>query len=94
MYLLYQSRIHPDELCTAFLEEEEWKILMTVHSKSPIVNYKTPTIGQCIIWIARLGGYINRKNDDPPGIKSLWRGLQQLNIMLKVIHQKNQWFST
>ena len=29
-------------------------------------------------WIAELGGYLGRKNDGPPGVTVLWRGLQLL----------------
>jgi len=32
-----------------------------------------------VLWIAKLGGYLGRKSDDPPGIIVLWRGLTRLN---------------
>ncbi len=94
MQLLYQARINPDQPCTTYLEKEEWQLLVSVHSKSPVVSRETPTLQQCVIMIARLGGYLARNNDGPPGIKNLWRGLQQLNAMVKAINLKNQWFST
>jgi len=31
-----------------------------------------------IIWIAKLGGFLGRKNDGEPGIKCLWKGLKRL----------------
>ena len=36
-------------------------------------------IAELYIWIARLGGYIARASDPPPGVISLWRGWQRLS---------------
>ncbi|MFK7877874.1 MAG: IS4 family transposase [Paracoccaceae bacterium] len=32
-----------------------------------------------MIFIARLGGYLDRKNDPPPGTPIMWRGLSRLS---------------
>ena len=32
-----------------------------------------------MVWIAKLGGFLGRKNDGEPGVKSLWRGLKRLH---------------
>jgi hypothetical protein len=94
MQLLYQARLNPEESCSIYLHQEEWQLLVSLHGKSPVVNRQAPTLQQSVIMIARLGGYLARNNDGPPGIKNLWRGLQQLNAMVKAINLKNQWFST
>lgn len=94
MQLLYLSRSNPDEPCSPYLGLAEWQLLVSSHSKSPVMGREVPTLQQCVIMIARLGGYLARHNDGPPGIKNLWRGLQQLNAMVKAINIKNQWFST
>ena len=31
-----------------------------------------------ILWVARLGGFLARKRDGPPGVKVIWRGLRRL----------------
>jgi len=31
-----------------------------------------------IVLIARLGGYLDRKSDGPPGPKTLWIGMQRM----------------
>jgi hypothetical protein len=36
------------------------------------------TISHYLIKIARLGGYLARANDAPPGNKVIWRGLSRL----------------
>ena len=28
----------------------------------------------CVRWIAQLGGFIGRKGDGEPGVKTIWRG--------------------
>ncbi|WP_410521608.1 IS4 family transposase [Candidatus Tisiphia endosymbiont of Nedyus quadrimaculatus] len=35
-------------------------------------------IKNAIIWVAKLGGYLARKNDPEPGPIVLWRGWQRL----------------
>ncbi|RCJ23911.1 hypothetical protein A6S26_20135 [Nostoc sp. ATCC 43529] len=40
---------------------------------------EVPTLEQCIRWIASLGGFLGRKGDGDPGVKTLWRGLQRLH---------------
>lgn len=37
---------------------------------------------EAIKWIAKLGGYIGRNNDPPPGIISVWRGWTRLMNMV------------
>ena len=37
-----------------------------------------PTLHSCLLQLARLGGYLNRTGDSPPGNIVLWRGLSRL----------------
>lgn len=32
-----------------------------------------------MIMVAKLGGYLNRKNDPPSGPKSIWVGINRMN---------------
>ena len=36
------------------------------------------TLADYLLWIARLGGYLARTNDPPPGNTIMWRGLSRL----------------
>jgi hypothetical protein len=36
------------------------------------------------VCIATMGGYLNRKNDSPPGPKAMWQGLSQLYNFLQI----------
>jgi hypothetical protein len=44
---------------------------------------KIPTLHQAIVWIARLGGFLARKGDGEPGLKTLWRGIGVLHHLLE-----------
>ena len=39
-----------------------------------ISSKKNISLGEAIVIIAKLGGYLNRKCDGPPGFQSMWRG--------------------
>jgi hypothetical protein len=72
------SRANPDLPCTVVFSEMEWRATYTAVNKSLQPISKVPTIREMLIMIARLGGYLNRKNDPEPGAKVIWRGLEYL----------------
>jgi len=37
------------------------------------------SLQECLIQLARLGGYMNRARDKPPGNTVMWRGLARLS---------------
>lgn len=39
---------------------------------------RSPTLQACLTQLARLGGYLNRTGDGPPGNTVIWRGLSRL----------------
>ena len=39
---------------------------------------KSGFLGEVVIWIARLGGFLARKGDGMPGTMTLWRGWKRL----------------
>lgn len=72
------GRTDPETPCSALLAEHEWRILyLKIHrQKRPPV--RVPKIGNVVIWIARLGGFLARKSDGAPGTTTLWRGWKRL----------------
>lgn len=94
MQMLYLSRINPQQSCINYLEQDEWELLCCLNNKSPIPCHHPPTLQQCVIWIAKMGGYLARNNDGPPGVKNLWRGLQKLNTILNATKSQKEWIST
>ena len=47
-------------------------------NKAERLPRRTPTMGEVVIWIARLGGFLARKGDGMPGTLALWRGWKRL----------------
>lgn len=83
--LFWLARLHEDDknqLCSTALSDIEWKILYRKSMKTKNVPNTPPTVGEALIWIAKLGGYIGRATDPPPGIVSMWRGWQRLMEMV------------
>jgi hypothetical protein len=39
------------------------------------------TLGEAVILIAKIGGYLNRNNDLPPGHQIIWHGYAKLKSM-------------
>ena len=46
---------------------------------------KPPTMKQAIIWLGKLGGFLNRKNDKLPGTMTLWRGYENLKQSMEMV---------
>jgi hypothetical protein len=40
------------------------------------------TIGPAVLWIGRRGGHLNRKREGMPGVRTLWRGLDNLTWLV------------
>jgi hypothetical protein len=72
------ARTNPDTLCTELVADYEWKVLFAKINKGKELPKRTPTIGEVVIWIARLGGFLARKGDGMPGTITLWRGWKRL----------------
>ena len=78
LWMTFLSRVDPDSECTGFLSESEWKALFCTIHKSKKLPEKIPKVKEAVVWIARLGGFLNRKNDDHPGPSAIWTGWQRL----------------
>lgn len=78
LWLTYEARTNPDLPCDTILEMHEWQSLYCHFHGFPLVK-KPPSIEQAVIWIARLGGFLARRHDGFPGVKTIWRGLQRLH---------------
>jgi hypothetical protein len=72
------ARTNPSTPCTELVADYEWKVLFAKVNKGKELPKRTPTIGDVVIWIARLGGFLARKGDGMPGTITLWRGWKRL----------------
>jgi len=76
------SRANPELSCTICFSDKEWKAAYAAINKNVKPPSRVPTIREMVIMIARLGGYLNRKNDPEPGAKVIWRGLEYLRAFI------------
>lgn len=84
-WITYQSRQTPDAQCSMILDEMEWKVLYRLVNPKSTLPKEAPTLKESVVLIARLGGFLARKNDGDPGIKVLWRGFHHLYDSLETI---------
>jgi hypothetical protein len=82
-WLTMINRICPQGASTLALTQEEIAVLQRLgkHKSTKDVAFKT--MSQALIQIAKLGGYLARNSDPPPGNLVMWRGFMRLtDIML------------
>ena len=83
MSITYLARTNPDDLCTNSLSNDEWKALHCFVHKVKNPPEIPPTMQKAILMLARLGGFLGRKNDGDPGMKVVWRGLRRLDDIVE-----------
>lgn len=80
LYLTYLSRISPDIEASAVLSNTEVQVLK-LHLKKQKKEVKFLSLLMATMLIAQLGGFLCRKSDGSPGVKTLWRGLLALEYL-------------
>ena len=74
-----QGRDYPDLPAEILFSDLEIKVLQAVAQKKKIPL--PATLGDAVRLVARLGGYLARANDPPPGHELMWQGFSTLQIM-------------
>jgi Transposase Tn5 dimerisation domain/Transposase DNA-binding len=77
LWTLRLGRECPEMACDGVFAEEEWKALYAMAGKE--VPHQAPPLGEVVEMVGRLGGWLGRKGDGPPGPKAMWIGLQRLS---------------
>ena len=80
--MTYVARIHPNVSCTVFFEEDEWKVLYCAANKTKEAPQKPYSIEDAVTYLGWLGGPKTAPSDGPPGVKTIWVGLDKLNTLL------------
>lgn len=78
MYVMMMGRECPHLSSTTIFKEAEWKAVYKICNKTSPLPDTPPLLGELINMIASLGGYLGRKNDPPPGPKTMWKGMQRM----------------
>jgi len=79
LWLTYAARVDGQQPCSVTFTRGEWQALFAVHHRGQPLPSEPPSLGEAVLWLARLGGYLARKHDAPPGVKVLWRGYIRLH---------------
>ena len=77
-YLMRLGRSHPQLSCEALLEPLEWKAAYFLNRQKP--PSQPPALAQVMRLIAQMGGFMGRKGDKDPGLKTLWLGWESLRM--------------
>jgi hypothetical protein len=81
--LTYWARTEPRAPCTVALSELEWTVAWRFTHRAPVpAGLATPTIAEAVRMIGRMGGHLGRKGDGMPGVRSLWKGWRDLQLLL------------
>jgi hypothetical protein len=76
------SRQAPERPAQSVIEPETLTVLATHVALSP----SSMTVGTFWTEVARMGGYLARRGDGPPGWKTLWKGWLHLQALLEGVH--------
>jgi hypothetical protein len=74
------ARETPEAPARQVLSDDEIEVLVLRFGKG--MKPSELTVGQAVLWIGRLGGHLNRKGDGMPGVRTLWRGLHDLTLLV------------
>lgn len=81
-WLTNVQRVDPTAACTHVLADHEWRALYALATRLTSEPSEVPTVHQVVIWLAQLGGFLNRKGDGYPGVTVIWRGWQRFQDAL------------
>jgi hypothetical protein len=79
LWLTYTARRTPDVACTEVFATHEWEALVCVVQGRMVPPSEPPSLREAVRLVAQLGGFLARKGDGEPGVKTIWRGLIRLN---------------
>ena len=74
--LMRLGRTCPDMDCEVMFERDEWQAAYIV-ARKPIPK-QPPSLNTVVRLIASFGGFLGRKGDGEPGVKTIWTGLQRV----------------
>jgi hypothetical protein len=78
------GRAYPDASCAVVFEPREWRTIYTMQFHSP-PPAQPPPLRDTVRALAQLGGFLARKGDGEPGIKSIWQGYQRVHEFIYAV---------
>ena len=78
MFTMMMGRVKADMSAGDLFDEAEWKSVYKILNKKKTLPRKAPKLGEFILMVARLGGYVEQKGGEPPGVKVMWKGMSRM----------------
>lgn len=84
LWMTYEVRVDPDQSpSVAFSAAEIAALERLANTQKPARQAGQPfTLRDAVRAMAKLGGFLGRKSDGEPGVKTLWRGYRQLQLLV------------
>jgi hypothetical protein len=83
MNITYIARVHHELSCTVCFDEDERKVLYCTAHKTKTPPQQPYTIAEAVTYLSWLGGPRRAPSDGPPGVKTIWIGVDKLNTLLE-----------
>ena len=80
LWLTYLGRNDPEAPGTQVISPAAWHALVVGVAQGDAAH--VPRVADVLRAVAKLGGYIGRRRDGPPGLKVVWRGWTKLETLL------------
>lgn len=74
--LMRLGRTCPELDAQLMFEPDEWRAAFILNRKTPPDT--APCLNEVVRLVAMLGGFLARKGDGEPGVKTIWQGLQRV----------------
>lgn len=82
MNLAYMEKACPELPCEAVFDDMEWKVLYCSARKTQQLKPDTYTVRDAVCDLGTLGGMKRAAKRGMPDVRSAWRGLEKLHILL------------
>jgi hypothetical protein len=82
-YLMRKGRTCPDLDASLFFDPDEIRGAHLLTKKK--MPSKAPTLNEVVRLIAQVGGFLGRKGDGEPGVKTIWRGLDKVQAAAETL---------
>ena len=83
------SRSYPNKTCKIIFTDQEWKTIYLMRNKKKPPKIP-PKLNEMTRMLAQLGGFLARKHDGEPGVKTIWRGYRRLKEYSEAIQLAQQ----
>ena len=78
MFTMMLGRVCSEMSAGDLFEASEWKSVYKILNKKKALPRKPPKLSEFIVMVATLGGYVEQKGGEPPGVKTIWKGMARM----------------